>query len=40
MTYSDGTNEEVYGYDIPVTALDTDFQLAILGSKVPGTTTP
>ena len=33
VTYSDGTSEEVYGYDIPVTALDTDFQLAILGSK-------
>ena len=33
VTYSDGTSEEVYGYDIPVTALDTDFPLAILGSK-------
>ena len=33
MTYSDGTSEEVYGYDIPVTALDEDFPLAILGSK-------
>ena len=33
VTYSDGTSEEVYGYDIPVTALDEDFQLAILGSK-------
>ena len=33
MTYSDGTSEEVYGYDIPVTALDEDFSLAILGSK-------
>ena len=40
VTYSDGTSEEVYGYDIPVTALDEDFSLAILGSKVPGTTTP
>ena len=33
VTYSDGTSEEVYGFDIPVTALDEDFQLAILGSK-------
>ena len=33
VTYSDGTSEEVYGYDIPLTALDTDFQLAILGTK-------
>ena len=33
VTYSDGTSEEVYGYDIPVTALDEDFSLAILGSK-------
>ena len=33
VTYSDGTSEEVYGYDIPVTALDEDFPLAILGSK-------
>ena len=24
VTYSDGTSEEVYGYDIPVTALDED----------------
>ena len=33
VTYADGTTEEVYGYDIPVEALDTDFQLAILGTK-------
>ena len=32
-TYSDGTSEEVYGFDVPVEALDTDFQLAILGTK-------
>ena len=31
--YSDGTSDEVYGFDIPVKALDEDFQLAILGSK-------
>ena len=33
VTYSDGTTEEVYGYDIPLTAVDEDFALAILGTK-------
>ena len=33
VTYSDGPSEEVYGFDVPVEALDTDFQLAILGTK-------
>ena len=33
VTYSDGTSEEVYGFDIPVSALDTDFDLAVLGTK-------
>ena len=33
VTYADGTTEEVYGYDIPVEALDTNFQLALLGTK-------
>ena len=33
VTYSDGTSDEVYGFDIPVKALDEDFQLAILGTK-------
>ena len=33
VTYSDGTSEEVYGFDIPVTAVDADFDLAILGTK-------
>ena len=33
VTYSDGTSEEVYGFDVPVEALNTDFQLAILGTK-------
>ena len=33
VTYSDGTRDEVYGFDIPVEAVDTDFQLAILGTK-------
>ena len=39
VTYSDGTSEEVYGFDIPVAAVDTDFQLAILAPRAPGTTT-
>ena len=33
VTYSDGASEEVYGFDIPVAAVDADFQLAILGTK-------
>ncbi len=33
VTYSDGTSEEVYGFDIPLTAVGEDFQLAILGTK-------
>ena len=33
VTYSDGMTEEVYGFDIPVEAVDTDFQLALLGTK-------
>ena len=33
VNYSDGTSDEVYGFDIPVEALDTDFQLALLGTK-------
>ena len=33
VNYSDGTSEEVFGFDVPVQALDTDFQLAILGTK-------
>ncbi len=33
VTYSDGTTEEVYGFDVPVTALDKEFDLAILGTK-------
>ena len=30
---TDGTSDEVYGFDIPVEALDTDFSVAILGKK-------
>ena len=33
VTYSDGTTEEVYGFDIPVPALDEPFGVSILGSK-------
>ena len=33
VTYADGTTEEVYGFDIPVSAVDADFDLAILGTK-------
>lgn len=33
VTYSDGTTEVVNGFDIPVAALDTDFDLAIIGTK-------
>ena len=33
VTYSDGTTEEVYGFDIPVPAIDEDFQVALIGTK-------
>ena len=33
VTYSDGLSEEVYGFDIPVPALDTEFDLALIGTK-------
>ena len=33
VKYSDGTTEEVYGFDVPVEKLGTDFDLAILGEK-------
>jgi sirohydrochlorin cobaltochelatase len=33
VTYSDGTTEEVNGFDVPVPALDKPFSVAILGSK-------
>lgn len=33
VKYSDGTTEEVYGFDVPVEALDKEFDLAILGTK-------
>lgn len=33
VTYSDGMTEEVYGFDVPVPALDTEFDLALIGKK-------
>ena len=33
VTYKDGLSDEVYGFDVPVEALDQDFDLAIIGTK-------
>ena len=33
VTYSDGTTEEVYGFDIPVPVLNEEFDLALVGTK-------
>ncbi len=33
VTYKDGAEEEVYGFDIPVPALGEEFDVAILGDK-------
>lgn len=33
VTYSDGYTEEVYGFDIPVPALDKEFDVALIGKK-------
>ena len=33
VTYSDGFTDEVYGFDVPVPALDEEFDLALLGTK-------
>ncbi len=33
VTYSDGMTEEVNGFDIPVPALDEEFDLALIGTK-------
>lgn len=33
VTYSDGISEEVYGFDIPVPALDEEFDVALMGTK-------
>ena len=32
VTYSDGATEEVYGFDVPVPALDEEFDLALIGT--------
>ena len=33
VTYDDGTSEEVNGFDVPVPALDEEFDLALIGTK-------
>ena len=33
VKYSDGYVEDVYGFDVPVPALDQDFDLAVIGKK-------
>lgn len=33
VTYSDGTKEDVYAFEIPVPSLEDDFDVAILGTK-------
>ncbi len=33
VTYPDGITEEVYGFDIPVSAVGTEFDLALIGTK-------
>lgn len=33
VTYSDGMTEEVNGFDVPVPALDQEFDLALIGTK-------
>ena len=33
VTYSDGMTEEVYGFDIPVPAIDEEFDVALIGTK-------
>lgn len=33
VTYSDGTSEEVYGFDIPVPVLDQEYDVALVGEK-------
>lgn len=33
VTYSDGYVDEVYGFDVPVPALDEEFDLALIGTK-------
>ena len=33
VTYSDGMTEEVYGFDVPVPMLESEFDLALIGTK-------
>lgn len=33
VAYSDGMTEEVYGFDVPVPILETEFDLALIGTK-------
>ncbi len=33
VKYDDGTTEEVYGYDVPVPAIDQEFDVALVGKK-------
>lgn len=33
VTYSDGLTDEVYGFDIPVPAVDEEFDVALIGTK-------
>lgn len=33
VTYDDGESEEVYGYDVPVTVIGEEFDLAVIGTK-------
>ncbi len=33
VKYEDGTEEEVYGFDVPVPAIDEEFPLALIGTK-------
>ena len=33
VTYSDGATEEVNGFDVPVLAIDEEFDLALIGKK-------
>jgi len=33
VRYSDGTTEEVFGFDIPVPAIDQEFNVALVGTK-------
>lgn len=33
VEYDDGTSEEVYAFDVPVPALDTEFDCALIGKK-------